>query len=485
VQGDEPKTLIVFDNSQGITTAIVYDDHRRRDEDKIAEVPAGQRSAAIEWFPGESTFFFAYIVQLKGMDISLTYVAGVGQNQTTVPINADETTPVFIPRLEGTLSSPYALLSEDAYLFIQNNSFGTFRLHRGNSEVRPDGAASAIVNHGINARYTITPGLVSNYRLWVNAEYRPFPSSLVNFEAGRVYNFTFASGLTLISEVEIKLENIASTLPGSGELAMRGISAGAFQMGEVGIVNAEPMHSVTLTGFYMGIYPVTQEQYAAVMAGNANGLNASPSSFSSNPAAGEVQARRPVETVSWYDALVFCNRLSIQQGLTPVYRIAGSTDPAAWGTVPTSSDAAWNAVTVNWNANGYRLPTEAEWEYACRAGTTTVWYTGNMANAALQAAAWYDVNSGDRTHQVGLKAPNAWGLYDMMGNVWEWVWDWRGSYTAAAKTDPRGPDSGTFRVARGGSWWSDDAHYLRSAYRSIGNPSDRADGLGFRVVRNQ
>jgi len=161
VQGDEQKTLIVFDNSQGITTAIVYDDHRRRDEDKIVEVPAGQRSLAIAWEPGESTFFFAYIVQLKGMDISLTYVAGVGQNQTTVPINADETTPVFIPRLEGTLSSPYALLSEDAYLFIQNNSFGTFRLHRGNSEVRPDGANSAIVNHGITARYTITPGAAS------------------------------------------------------------------------------------------------------------------------------------------------------------------------------------------------------------------------------------------------------------------------------------------------------------------------------------
>jgi formylglycine-generating enzyme required for sulfatase activity len=255
---------------------------------------------------------------------------------------------------------------------------------------------------------------------------------------------------------------------------------------ETGHRTDETRHTAVLTrGFYMGIYTVTQEQYAAVMAGNANGLNASPSGFSSNPAAGEEQARRPVETVSWYDALVFCNRLSMKQGLSPVYSLGGSTDPATWGNVPTSNNATWNAVTVNWDANGYRLPTEAEWEYACRAGAGTAYYTGDTANTAFNNAAWYDVNSGNMTREVGLKTPNAWGLYDMHGNVWEWCWDWfnANAYSGGTRTDPRS-FSGTERVRRGGSW-SNNAGTLRSARRGSDTPSLRGNARGFRVVLNQ
>jgi formylglycine-generating enzyme required for sulfatase activity len=285
--------------------------------------------------------------------------------------------------------------------------------------------------------------------------------------------------------------NITGILPVGVELAMRWIPPGTFMMGspanEVGRWDDEgPRHSVTLTrGFYMGIYPVTQEQYAAVMTGNVNGANASPSNFGSSPADGEVQARRPVEMVRWYHAILFCNRLSMQQGLTPVYNINGSTNPANWGFIPTSFNNRWDAVTANWNANGYRLPTEAEWEYACRAGTTTAWYTGNTADATLQAAAWYDVNSAGRPRQVGLKTPNALGLYDMMGNVWEWVWDWFGNstYTSAARTDPRGPGADvTSRVVRGGSW-RNSAEWLRSAIRERAAPSTQSNGFGFRVAR--
>ncbi|MDR2734804.1 MAG: SUMF1/EgtB/PvdO family nonheme iron enzyme [Spirochaetota bacterium] len=261
------------------------------------------------------------------------------------------------------------------------------------------------------------------------------------------------------------------------------IPAGRFLMGspatETGRFNNETQHSVTITkSFLMGKYAVTQELYEKVVGRN-------PSRFISSPAYGEAQAKRPVEQVSWYDAIVFCNKLSILEGLSPVYRVNGSTDPASWGAVPTDNrNATWDAVTVNWDANGYRLPTEAEWEYACRAGTTTAYHTGASIS---DNTGWYGAwdgsgNSDSKTHEVGKKTPNAWGLYDMHGNVWEWVWDWYGEYTGTA-TDPRGSHTGSSRVDRGGSW-NAYAQNLRSALRlDTYYPYVRNFSFGFRVVR--
>jgi formylglycine-generating enzyme required for sulfatase activity len=257
---------------------------------------------------------------------------------------------------------------------------------------------------------------------------------------------------------------------------MTPIDAGIFQMGSPAAKanwNKDKRHSVTLPrGFYIGTYPVTQELYQRVMGSN-------PSRFKSSPANGEAQARRPVEQVSWYDAIVFCNKLSILVGLSPVYRIQGSTDPSSWGAVPGSSNAEWDAVQADWNANGYRLPTEAEWEYACRAGKQIVDDTSDNTG-------WFSGNSDNRTHEVGKKLPNAWGLYDMHGNVYEWCWDWYGDdyYTAAgAGSDPKGPASGEFRVERGGSWTNGEVN-MRSASRSRFYPNRRYYTLGFRVVCN-
>jgi formylglycine-generating enzyme required for sulfatase activity len=128
-------------------------------------------------------------------------------------------------------------------------------------------------------------------------------------------------------------------------------------------------------------------------------------------------------------------------------------------------------------ATGYRLPTEAEWEYAARAGTTTPRY------GTLDQIAWYSSNSGSATHPVGQKTANAWNLYDMLGNVWEWTQDWKGDYSAGSQTDPQGPASGSSRVIRGGGW-DDVASYARAGYRYYDPPDDRDYFLGFRPLRS-
>jgi formylglycine-generating enzyme required for sulfatase activity len=256
------------------------------------------------------------------------------------------------------------------------------------------------------------------------------------------------------------------------------IPGGTFTMGspttEADRNSDETQHTVTLSAFYMGKYQVTQEQYQAVMGSNPSNFTSAVAGESGTP------GKLPVEKASWYDALVFCNKLSIKEGLTPAYSISGKTNPADWGTVPTSSNATWNAVVIVAGSTGYRLPTEAQWEYACRAGKTTAYNTGNTVSDNI---GWYSSNSGGKTHQVGLKAVNAWGLYDMHGNVWEWCWDWFGSYSTGAQTDPMGASLATLRVARGGSW-SGSAEYLRSASRGNGgSPGGRYDSLGFRLAR--
>ena len=265
---------------------------------------------------------------------------------------------------------------------------------------------------------------------------------------------------------------------------------------------AETQHDVTLTrGFWMGRHLVTQAQWELVMEGNNNGICASPSFFTEAngipPADGESDANRPVESISWYDVLVFSNRLSIMEGLSPAYEIQAAeggrwtTNPDLWGTIE-NSEERWKAVRIVANSTGYRLPTEAQWEFACRANMVTAFNNGNnfdnpenpegFCNELLGTVAWFYTNSEGMTREVGQKAPNGWGLYDMHGNVWEWCWDWFGAYPEKAQTDPAGTASGTGRVQRGGSWAA-SAGILRSAQRSGANPSERSGDLGFRVVR--
>ena len=231
------------------------------------------------------------------------------------------------------------------------------------------------------------------------------------------------------------------------------VPGGSFIMGsDSGDMDMKPGHQVTVSSFMIGKYEVTQEQYQKVMGSN-------PSNF----ARGSEAPRRPVEQVSWYDAVAFCNKLSEIEGLQKVYTINGTNVRA---------DFSWN---------GYRLPTEAEWEYAARGGSQSRGYMYSGSNDA-GSVAWYESNSGSTTHAVGMKAPNELGLYDMSGNVWEWCWDWYFSYDLGAQRDPVGASLGDTRVFRGGNWRY-SVGYLRSTYRDYSRPDKRYFYLGFRVLR--
>ena len=260
------------------------------------------------------------------------------------------------------------------------------------------------------------------------------------------------------------------------------IPEGSFKMGsEAGSDDNKPVHEVKISnGFYMGKCEVTQKEYLEVMEKWGG------SELSDTYGKGDTY---PAYYVSWYDALVYCNKRSLAEGLTPCYTIKNSTDPEDWGAVPTSSDSSWNEVICKWDANGYRLPTEAEWEYAARAGNDTtdalIW-SGTDKEEELGNYAWDESNSNNKTHEVGGQNPNAYGLCDMSGNVGEWCWNWFTEKYDTEKesgSDPKGASSGDFRVHRGGSWFY-DANYASVSFRgSYKFPSSRYYYLGFRVVR--
>ena len=262
---------------------------------------------------------------------------------------------------------------------------------------------------------------------------------------------TVRPGATL--SLEFEGEDTGPQEAGGGLYPMVRIEAGTFRMGsESGYDWERPVRTVTISRPYLlGESEVTQGLWESVMGHN-------PSHFSG------CGASCPVEDVSWLDVVTFANALSFRAGLSPCYEISG--DAVSW--------------PEGLSCEGYRLPTEAEWEYAAGGGEVHR-YSGSDT---VGAVGWYQENSDGRTHAVGEKAPNGWGLYDMSGNVWEWTWDWyQASYGGWSSRDPTGPRRGSARVIRGGSW-GDTADGLRVSGRDGDTPGFRDSYLGVRLARS-
>ena len=279
--------------------------------------------------------------------------------------------------------------------------------------------------------------------------------------------------------VDLYKAGAAYTSPSIGTLVY--VPGGRFQR------DSDSTNITAVSPFRISAREITREQFT-----NVTGLS-DPSS--TGYSSGQTD---PVQSVNWYSALVFCNRLSLLEGLEPVYTINGSTNPDDWGNIPDDNRVDWNAAVADWDASGYRLPTEMEWMWAAMGANTdddpwavnTTGYSKNYSGESISKMisltigdyCWYISNSSTKTHPAGSKIPNELGIYDMSGNVWEWCWDKMASYPSGTIADYRGADAGTPRTVRGGDW-SASEELCTVSYRNNINPHFRSESVGFRVVR--
>lgn len=274
-------------------------------------------------------------------------------------------------------------------------------------------------------------------------------SKVTSIPKGSTQKKTFYAGWVITKEQAIKImqDEMVTVIPAGKKANMENFAGTEGNQ----VINA----------YKIAKHEITQDVYMAVMGYN-------PSKFKNNPADGEVQEKRPVENVSWYDAIYFCNKLSMIMGLTPAYSVDGETNPEKWLYTPHDGNSVWGTVTCNYSANGFRLPTEGEWEMAARGGVNGGWdykYAGSNRDEDVARNYW---DYSNKTHEVGTKRPNELGLYDMTGNVWEWC-------------DNLYSPSSSSRSIRGGGF-SNMSDYCEVSYRGYSSPSNRRESYGIRVA---